>query len=114
MDLTNTNILLSEAKSLIPLATQTFSKGHLYFPEIYPKFIFSGDGCKVRDIDYNLYTDYILGLGPITLGYNYPAVNEAIIDQLRYGIIHSLPHPLEVQMARLLHDVIPCAEMVRF
>ena len=111
---TNSLKLLDEAKRLIPLATQTFSKGYQYGPSLYPKFLLSGEGAYVFDVDGNKYTDYILGLGPITLGYNYLAVNEAISKQIMSGIVFSLPHPLEIIMAELLHQVIPCAEMVRF
>jgi glutamate-1-semialdehyde 2,1-aminomutase len=65
-------------------------------------------------VDGNEYIDYILGLASITLGYAYPAVTEAVARQLERGSIFSLPHPLEVEIAERLRDVIPCAEMARF
>ena len=79
-----------------------------------PLFITNGKGSKFYDADGNEYIDYPLALGPITLGYNYQRVNEAIIKQLKDGITFSLMHPLEVELAELLVDIIPCAEMVRF
>jgi len=106
---------LNRAKRIIPLCSQTFSKGPAYFPQgASPVYLKSGNGSHVTDVDGNSYIDYICGLGPITLGYNYPRVNDAIIKQLQDGIIFSLPHPLEVEMAELLVEVIPCAKMVRF
>src|SRR5258707_2833469 len=36
------------------------------------------------------------------------------IKQIHSGTTLSLPHPLEVELAERLVDLIPCAEMVRF
>src|SRR5262249_48775268 len=47
-------------------------------------------------------------------GYGYPAVDDAIRAQLEDGITFSLVHPLEVEIAELVRDVVPGAEMVRF
>jgi len=107
---------LDRAEKVIPLATQTFSKGPNYFPKgAAPVYLRSGIGSHVWDVDDNEYIDFVLGLGPITLGYCYPAVDKAIYDQLTYsGITFSLPHPLEVELSELLVEIIPCAEMVRF
>lgn len=77
-------------------------------------YLQSGKGSHVFDVDGNEYIDYVMALDPITLGYSYPQVNEAIIRQLERGITFSLMHPLEVELSELLIEVIPCAEMVRF
>ena len=106
---------LARAKQVIPLQSQTFSKAPTWFVQgVYPVYLQRGDGCLVWDVDGNEFVDFIMALGPITLGYNYPLVNEAIIRQLEGGIIFSLPHPLEVELAELLRKIIPCARMVRF
>jgi len=104
-----------KAKRLIPAGTQCLSKGpDQYIMGVYPIFLERGDGCHVFDVDGNEYIDYIMGLGSIILGYNYPRVNEAVAKQLKNGANFSLLHPLEVEVAELLTKVIPCAEMVRF
>jgi glutamate-1-semialdehyde aminotransferase len=41
-------------------------------------------------------------------------VDAAIRDQLESGITFSLMHPLEVEVAERLRDLVPCAESVRF
>lgn len=106
---------LARAEKVIPTCSQTFSKSWRYFPKgAAPVYLKGGYGSRVYDVDGNVYTDYILGLGPITLGYCYPKVDEAILDQLSSGIILSLPHPLEVELSELLVNIIPCADMVRF
>ena len=52
--------------------------------------------------------------GYIILGYNYPDVNQAIQRQLENGIAFSLPHTLEIEVAEMLCDRLPSADMVRF
>ncbi len=106
---------LARARRVVPGASQTLSKAPSMFVEgAYPVFLERGRGCRVWDVDGNEYVDYILGLASITLGYAYPAVTEAVTRQLERGSIFSLPHPLEVEVAERLTQVIPCAEMARF
>jgi glutamate-1-semialdehyde aminotransferase len=107
--------MLARARRSIPGASQTLSKGADMFVEgAYPVFLQRGRGCRVWDVDGGEYIDYLLGLASITLGYAYPAVTEAVARQLGEGSIFSLPHPLEVEVAERLIEVIPCAEWVRF
>lgn len=114
------NLLRSEdlwkkAIELIPRGTQTLSKGPDQFVDgIAPKYLERGEGCHVWDVDGNEYIDYPMALGPIILGYNYPAVVDAVCNQVRKGTTFTLMNPLEVQLAELLAEIIPCAEMMRF
>lgn len=111
----NSERYLRLAKDLIPSCTQTFSKGYTQFPHrASPVFLERGNGSHVWDVDGNEFIDYAMALGPIILGHANPAVNRAIIDQLENGITFSLPHRLEIEVAGLLRDIIPCAEMARF
>jgi glutamate-1-semialdehyde aminotransferase len=106
---------LDRARRVVPGASQTLSKGPAMFVEgAYPVFLERGRGCRVWDVDGHEYVDYVLGLASVTLGYAYPAVVEAVARQLERGSIFSLPHPLEVEVAERLGQVIPCAEMARF
>lgn len=115
MKLIESKNLLHRAKRLIPGASQTNSKSYVNFAKgAYPVFIRRGLGSHVWDIDGNEYIDYASALGPNILGYAYPTVNRAVRDQLKDGSIYTLPHPLEVEVAEILVDLIPCAEMVRF
>lgn len=107
--------LKEKAQRLIPSLTQTFSKGPTQFVQgVAPVFLSRGQGSHVWDVDGNEYIDCPMALGPIILGYNYPLVTEAVIRQVQNGTTFSLPHPLEVEVAEMLVEIIPCAEMVRF
>ncbi|MFN8359784.1 MAG: aminotransferase class III-fold pyridoxal phosphate-dependent enzyme [Candidatus Kapaibacterium sp.] len=107
--------LLERAEFLIPAGTQTLAKGmSQYSRGVAPSFIERGKGSHVWDVDGNEYIDYTMGVGPISLGYCYPAVDTAIKAQLQDGITFSLVHPLEVEVAEALHEIIPNAESIRF
>jgi len=109
------NALIEREKKVAPLAAQTFSKSYRYFmPDSAPMYIDHGEGARLYDVDGNEYLDFICCLGPITLGYNYPAVNAAVIEQLNKGIIFSTQAPVECELAEKLVEVVPCAEMVKF
>jgi glutamate-1-semialdehyde aminotransferase/spore coat polysaccharide biosynthesis protein SpsF (cytidylyltransferase family) len=106
---------LNRSRRVIPGCAQTFSKSHTqYVRGVSPIFLERGKGCRVWDVDGNIYIDYIQGLLPNILGYAHDEVNAAVAAQLAQGHSFSLPHRLEVQLAERLTDLIPCAEMVRF
>jgi glutamate-1-semialdehyde 2,1-aminomutase len=113
--LKRSNELKNKARKIIPHQTGTFSRGASSFVEgVYPVYVQNANGSHFTDVDGNEYLDYLCGLGPITLGYNYPSVNEAIIEQLNNGILFSLPHPLEIELSEIMCKVIPNSEMVKF
>ena len=93
------------------------SKRASQFPAGYPAFIERGSGARVWCPDGHEYVDWICGLGAMTLGYQHPAVDEAVRNQLARGVSYSLAHRLEVEMAEQLVGMIPCAKpdgMVRW
>ena len=107
--------LKERALSYIPHQTGTFSRRADSFVEgVFPSYIQTANGSHFTDVDGNEYLDYLCGLGPITLGYNYKPVNDAIIEQLKDGILFSLPHPVEVECSEKVSKIIPHAEMVKF
>ncbi len=107
--------LWKRALDVIPTGTQTLSKGPTQYVEgIAPKYLQRGRGSHVWDVDGNEYIDFTMGLLPVILGYSFYMTKEAIYRQLEEGITFTLMHPLEVDLAELLVEIIPCAEMARF
>lgn len=100
-------------KRVMPWGSSTCSKAPTLLPD-EPQVIVRGKGCRVWDERGREMIDYRNSLGPITLGYCFPAVDNAIRKQLDNGIIFGHPHPLECEVAEMLCDVIPCAEQARF
>jgi glutamate-1-semialdehyde 2,1-aminomutase len=112
---TESEAYLVRAEQSIPLGSQTFSKSRTQYPlGVSPYFIKRGKGCRVWDLDGNEYIDMISSLAAITLGYSDPDVDAAVRAQLDDGIIFSLPHPIETEVAEQLIKLVPCAEKVRF
>ena len=107
--------LYSKALDLIPTTTQTLAKGpQQNIKGVAPKYLVKGKGSHVWDTDGNEYLDFNMGIGPLSLGYAYNKVDEAIKKQLEDGITFSLMHPLEVEVAELLNKIIPNAESIRY
>lgn len=107
--------LKTRAEKIIPTGTQTFSKAPTSFVDgATPLYLERGDGSKVHDVDGNEYIDYILGLGPVTLGYGHSAVTSAVEERLGDGTLLSLPHSVEIELSERLSNLVPAAEMVRF
>lgn len=107
--------LYQRALAKIPSVTQTLAKGpSQYVKGVAPIYLERGKGARVWDVDGNEFLDFNMGIGPLSLGYAYDRVDNAIRRQLEKGITFSLMHPLEVEVAELVGELIPNAESVRF
>ena len=113
--LTESGRLLEKAAGLIPAWTQTLSKNPTQWVRgVAPAYIQRAEGAYVWDVDGNRWLDYPMALGPVILGHGHPAVTEAIERQLREGIAFTLPHPIEIEVAERIAELVPGAERVRF
>ena len=113
--ITKSDEYYNRALGLIPTVTQTLAKGPgQWVKGIAPKYLQKGKGSHVWDVDGNEYIDYLMGVGPLSLGYAYPKIDAAIKKQLEDGITFSMMHPLEVEVAELIREIIPNAESVRY
>ena len=113
-EITKSNELYARALKVQKPVTQTLAKGPGQFTNgVAPKYIQRAKGSHVWDVDGNEYIDFNSAIGPISLGYAYPAVDEAIKKQLADGITFSLMHPLEVELSELIQELIPNAEAVK-
>jgi len=78
-----------------------------------PLFIHSADGPYIFDADGHRYLDYVLSWGPMILGHRHPSVLNAIEKILERGTSFGAPTDLEVELAELVVEALPCVEMVR-
>ena len=110
----NSDALYARAVQIMHPVTQTLAKGPgQYTKGASPKYVKRAKGSHIWDVDGNEYLDYQMGIGPISLGYAYERVDNAIRAQLEDGITFSMMHELEVQLAELIHEIIPNAESIR-
>ncbi|MGZ3757259.1 MAG: aminotransferase class III-fold pyridoxal phosphate-dependent enzyme [Mucilaginibacter sp.] len=113
-DITKSDELYQRALKVQKPVTQTLAKGPGQFTMgVAPKYLVKGKGSHVWDADGNEYIDFNAAIGPLSLGYAYPVVDNAIKQQLEDGITFSLMHPLEVELSELVQQVIPNAEAVK-
>src|ERR1700753_1473702 len=107
IQLTNNYPIISESDKIYERAlkvqkpvTQTLAKGPGQFTKgVAPKYLVKGKGSHVWYADDNEFIDFNAAIGPLSLGYAFPAVDQAIKNQLEDGITFSLMHPLEVEVA---------------
>lgn len=115
LNIEHSRVLLERAHGLIPASTQTLAKGPgQYVRGFAPSYAKGGKGGRITDVDGNEYVDLSMAIGPISLGYGHADVDNAIREQLADGITFSLMHPLEVEVAELIRDVVPNVESVRY
>jgi glutamate-1-semialdehyde 2,1-aminomutase len=78
-----------------------------------PIFIKEGKGSKFIDVDGNEYIDYIGSWGPLIFGHNPDFIVSAIKDSIKRGTSFGTPTEIEVQMAKLITELVPSVEKVR-
>jgi len=78
-----------------------------------PLFISKGMGSKFWDVDGNEYIDYIGSWGPHLFGHNPPFIIDALKIAIENGTSFGAPTELEVEIAKLIIELVPSVEMVR-
>jgi glutamate-1-semialdehyde aminotransferase len=108
--------LYTKAKKLIPGGTQLLSKRpEMYLPHYWPSYYEKAKGCEVWDLDGNKYVDMsYMGIGSCILGYADEDINEAVKNAIDKGSMSTLNSPEEVELAEILCDLHPWADMVRY
>jgi len=108
------NILRKKASSLIPGGAHTYSKGDDQFPQLSPHSIVKGKGARVWDVDNNEFIDWGMGLTSVLLGHSYQPIIDVIKSELDNGVNFIRPSFIEAQLAQLICEQIPSAQMVKF
>ena len=108
--------LYKRACTLIPGGTQLLSKRpEMFLPEQWPAYYSKVKGVEVWDLDGNKYIDAAhCGVGAPILGFADPEVEEAVIKVVRAGTMSTLNCPEEIELAELLTELHPWADMVRY
>jgi glutamate-1-semialdehyde 2,1-aminomutase len=108
--------LYAKARRIIPGGTQLLSKRpEMFLPEQWPSYYQTARGAEVTDLDGNTYTDMsFAGIGATILGFADPDVDAAVCRAVAAGSMATLNCPEEVELAELLLELHPWAEMARF
>ena len=110
---TQSQSLFAEAQDLLPGGVSSPVRA---FRSVggTPVFMARGSGSRVWDVDGNEYVDYCCSWGPLALGHAAPPVVEAIQRTAALGTSFGTPHTDEVGLARLVRELQPLAERIRF
>ena len=79
-----------------------------------PLFIARGEGPYLYDVDGRRYIDYVLSWGPLILGHAHPSVVAVLQRAVERGTSFGAPTELEAELARLVVEMVPSVELVRF
>ncbi len=79
-----------------------------------PPVLVSGCGAHTKDVDGNLYLDFVGSWGPLILGHSDEAVTEAVVEAVRQGTTFGAPTPKEIELAERLTGLYPGLDVVRF
>lgn len=87
----------------------------MFLPDQWPSYYSRAKGVEVWDLDGNKYVDMShCGVGACILGFADPDVDEAVSKAIQSGSMATLNCPEEVELADLLCELHPWAEMVRY
>lgn len=111
---TKSNELRKKAHSIIPAGAHTYTKGDDQFPELSPGFVVKGKGARIWDVDGNEFVDWGMGLTSVLLGHAYDPILDVIKKELDNGCNFIKPSFIEAEVAELMIEQIPSAQMVKF
>jgi glutamate-1-semialdehyde 2,1-aminomutase len=105
-------ILFSQAQKLIPGGVNSPVRA---FRSVGgdPRFIKSGKGSHITDVDGVTYIDFLSSWGPLILGHCPAKVQSALRSQITLGTSFGAPTENEVVIAEMITKAIPSIEKVR-
>jgi glutamate-1-semialdehyde 2,1-aminomutase len=112
MNTTKSKQLFEKAKNYIPGGVNSPVRA---FKSVGgdPIFIKRGKGSKFWDADGKEYIDYIGSWGPHLFGHNPAFIIDALKAAIENGTSFGAPTELEVEMAKIITELVPSVEMVR-
>ncbi|WFP74961.1 aspartate aminotransferase family protein [Mesorhizobium sp. WSM4906] len=105
------------SKSLFERAKKVMPGGNTrttVFVDPFPIYAARGEGCRVWDVDGNVYYDCINNFTAMIHGYTQPDVAAAVVDQLPFGTAFGAPTVSEIELAELLVERLPSVDQIRF
>jgi glutamate-1-semialdehyde 2,1-aminomutase len=105
------------SQKLYEESLRTFPSGvthDIRYTSPFPIFVERAQGSRKWDVDGNEYVDYVMGHGALFLGHAYPQITQAVAEQAARGTHYGANHRLELDWGRLVQQMVPSAEEVRF
>jgi len=80
----------------------------------YPAYMHHGAGCRLTDVDGNVYIDCLNNYTSLVHGHARPAIVAALADVAARGTVHGAPVEAEVALAEEIIRRVPSVEQLRF
>lgn len=78
-----------------------------------PFFTRSVCGSRIKTVDGKELVDFVCSWGPALFGHKHPTIQNALMRALEAGTSFGTPSFSELEMAKLINSMMPCAELVR-
>ncbi len=98
--------LFARAAQVIPCGIYGHASPAAALPGALPYYADRAAGCRYWDVDGNEYIDYLCGYGPVILGHQHPAVEEAAARQQGKALCVNHPAPVMVELAEYLVSLV--------
>ncbi|HEX3701959.1 MAG TPA: glutamate-1-semialdehyde 2,1-aminomutase [Vicinamibacterales bacterium] len=79
-----------------------------------PLFIRRAAGCRLEDVDGNVFIDYVMSWGPLIHGHAPRGLVKAIASAARDGTSFGAPSPLKIELGDRVRRLMPAIERLRF
>ena len=105
--------LLTEARTLMPGGVSSPVRA---FDAVggHPFFVSTAEGATITDVDGNTFIDFVQSWGALLFGHAHPQIVSAVREAVARGTSFGTPSELEVELARLVVEMVPGVERVRF
>jgi glutamate-1-semialdehyde 2,1-aminomutase len=105
--------LLAEGRSLMPGGVSSPVRS---FDSVgaHPFFVARAEGATITDVDGNTCVDFVQSWGALLFGHAHPQIVGAVQEAAAKGTSFGTPSELEVELARLVVEMVPGIERVRF
>ncbi len=113
MNIENSKVLFNKSKTLAPAGVHSPVRA---FQAVggTPLFFDKGKGAHIWDVDGNVYIDFCMCWGALSLGHSHPHVISAIQEQTTKGTHFGTPTTLDVKLAEMILESIAPFEKIRF
>jgi glutamate-1-semialdehyde 2,1-aminomutase len=114
----------TQYRERFPLSAERFEEALTLFPngvthdgrhlKPYPVFVERAAGSKKYTVEGHELIDYWMGHGSLLLGHGNPEIVRAVQEQVARGTHFGACHELELEWGRLVVELIPSGERLRF
>lgn len=116
--------LIEQFRATFPTSERLAKEAKHYFPDgvthdlrnlsPFPLYIDRAESSKKIEVDGKEFIDFWTGHGSLLMGHSHASIVKAVQEQITRGTHPGACHELEIRWAKLIQDLMPSAEKIRF